>query len=345
MSVARSLVVPALALALWAPSAWAQKNKPAPDAYVPAPAASIPGYSETVMPCEIIPVDTAPRVSCKGELLEGKSLRELAILRNTIFARYGWAGYRKPWLKEHFFQQPWFKADPKFSYKRLSDADRKNVHFIAVREQSFSERELRWMQNDVYARAGKSWDDVYEWHLKDGRRVKGCDEPEAPLDEAQPCTGLSCRMDESMACHYKVEPWYRPDPKYTDAKLTAEARIELGLLSRALGGYASDSGKLESSQQSLERVLSVNELRQLSLRDLRLLRNTIYARRGRPFKSKVLQAHFAQLGWYKLDPTYTDARLTENDQRNVNLIRSVENEFGGPLKDEDWLIDPATDVA
>jgi hypothetical protein len=89
----------------------------------------------------------------------------------------------------------------------------------------------------------------------------------------------------------------------------------------------------------------VGELRQLSLRDLRVLRNTIYARRGRPFKSKVLQAHFSAMSWYQKDDTYTDARLTANDKRNIDLIRAVEDEFGGPLKDEDWLIDPATDGA
>ena len=34
-----------------------------------------------------------------------------------------------------------------------------------------------------------------------------------------------------------------------------------------------------------------------------------------------------------------------NDNRNIALIRSVENEFGGPLSDEDWLTEPATDGA
>ncbi|HZH76839.1 MAG TPA: YARHG domain-containing protein, partial [Archangium sp.] len=101
----------------------------------------------------------------------------------------------------------------------------------------------------------------------------------------------------------------------------------------------------DKASASLDRVLSVAELRQLSLRDLRLLRNTIYARRGRPFKSKVLQAHFSAMSWYRKDEAYTDARLTANDKRNIDLIRAVENEFGGPLQDEDWLVDPATDGA
>lgn len=337
-----------LGLTLLALPVAAQGKKPAAStsAYVPPPADQIPGYSAKVMPCEIIPELIPPRITCEGDLLEGKSLRELAILRNTIYARYGWAGFRKPWLREHFQKQPWFKPNSKFTYKLLSDVDRKNVHFIGVREQSFTERELRHMQDTLFAKAGKVWNDVYAWKLKNGRTVRSCTEPKEPLDEEDGCTGANCEGTESRDCTFQQEKWYRPDPKFNEDTLSAESRIELGLISRALGSFASDTGKLEKgSQASLDRILSVQELRQLSLRDLRLLRNTLYARRGRPFKSKILQAHFKAMSWYQEDPSYTDARLTENDKRNVALIRSVEDEFGGPLKDEDWLIDPATDAA
>ncbi|HLL55374.1 MAG TPA: YARHG domain-containing protein, partial [Myxococcaceae bacterium] len=120
------------------------------------------------------------------------------------------------------------------------------------------------------------------------------------------------------------------------SRLSAEDRIELGLISRAMGDFATDSGQLAKNEGSLDAVLSVTELRQLSLRDLRLLRNTIYARRGRPFKSKLLQEHFARMPWYKPNPAYTDKRLTKNDQRNVALISQVEKEFGGALVDKDF---------
>ncbi len=335
-----------LALSLLALSAAAQEKKAKEDAYVPPPPEQIQGYSVKAMPCEIDQGPWSQRVECKGELLKGKSLRELAILRNTIFARYGWSGFRKQWLREHFEKQPWFKPNPNFTYKLLSQADRKNVHFIAVHEQSFTDRELRLMQDTVFARAGKAWNDAYEWKLKNGRTVRSCTRPKQPLDEEEGCTGSDCVGEESRDCRFQKEKWYQQDPNFTEDKLPPEARIELGLISRALGSFASDTGKLEEgSQASLDRVLSVQELRQLSLRDLRLLRNTLYARRGRPFKSQVLQAHFKAMSWYQEDPNYTDARLTENDKRNIALIRSVEDEFGGPLKDEDWLIDPATDGA
>ena len=248
--------------------------------YQPAPAEQVPGYFSTVMPCKI-ERDGRTHVSCEGGLLEKKSLRELSILRNTIYARYGWDGYRKPWLREYFHKQPWFKPNPAFSYKLISDVDKKNAHLIGAMEQSLT------------------WNELTE-------------------------------RKESVLKH-------RP--------LSADDRIELGLISRALGDFALDDDGRGKSEASLDRVLSLKELRQLSLRDLRLLRNTIYARRGRPFKSQILRDHFEGLGWYKVDPSYSDKLLSANDQRNIALIKSVENEFGGPLADEDWLTEPASDGA
>lgn len=272
------------ALALWSGLLLATAT-PAPVAtfwFTPAPAKTVTGYSAEKLPCRV----EEGRLSCTTPVFEGKSLRELSIQRNTVFARYGWDGYRKPWLRSYFQHQPWFKPNPAFRYKLLSDVDRYNVHVIATREQTFTSSELQRMKDAVSSSGGKG---------------------EAPLSE--------------------------------------DARIELGLLSRAMGGFALDNDKRARVEGSLDQLLALNELRQLSLRDLRLLRNTVYARRGRPFKSKVLQQHFARQSWYRANDVYADALLTATDTRNIQLIRSVEDEFGGPLGDEDWLIDPQSDVA
>ena len=59
----------------------------------------------------------------------------------------------------------------------------------------------------------------------------------------------------------------------------------------------------------------------------------------------MLRDHFSRMSWYKVNDGYSDKLLSANDVRNIALIKSVENEFGGPLSDEDWLIEPATDGA
>jgi hypothetical protein len=320
-----------------------------PAGYVPAPASEIPGYSEKEFPCNKVygwktdmgtveteqpggasKQDAGTYVECWGSPnLERLSLRELALLRNTIFARYGWGGFRKPWLREHFQKQPWFKPDPKFSYKRLSKVDRKNVSLIAVAEMSLRYVDLENRRDELLASAGKQWGDAPVW---DGKKT--CRVPETLKDEDARAE-LDARILASKDCYHAEKVAEKPAAPDLD-KLGTEARIELGLLSRAMGEFALDDGQRESAAGSLDQVLQVKELRLLSLRDLRLLRNTIYARRGRAFKSPLLQEHFARMPWYKVDPAYTDARLTKTDKRNVDLIRAVEKEFGGALTDADF---------
>src|SRR5437762_3233786 len=47
--------------------------------------------------------------------LEGRSLRELSLMRNTIYARAG-NPFRKKWLRDYFTSQPWYhpatRTDP-----------------------------------------------------------------------------------------------------------------------------------------------------------------------------------------------------------------------------------------
>jgi hypothetical protein len=302
--------------------------------FKPAPPEQVPSYFSGPMPCHIERQDRA-RVLCKGGELD-KTLRELSILRNTIYARYGWDGYRKPWLRAYFHSQPWFKANPRFSYKLLGDHDRKNAHLIAAREQGFTDIELREMRDDVYAHHGKVWNDKPKWKLQSGKIVAACSQPKGGEEE---------EYSDSIDCRYLKKPWYKANPAFTDAQLTADDKVELGLIDRGMGSFALDDENRGKSEQGLDRILKVDELRQLSLRDLRLLRNTIYARHGRPFKSEILRDHFGGMSWYKIDSAYSDKLLSANDTRNITLIKSVENEFGGPLSDEDWLTEPATDGA
>src|SRR5262245_49744370 len=51
--------------------------------------------------------------------LDGRSLRELALIRNMPFARGG-KKFRKPWLTEFFGKQPWYKPTDTFDESKVS---------------------------------------------------------------------------------------------------------------------------------------------------------------------------------------------------------------------------------
>jgi len=301
--------------------------------YVPPPAADVPGYFPETLPC-------TAEVAC--DQLYDKTLRELAILRNTIYARYGWDGFRKQWLHDYFHAQKWFKPNPAFTYKLISKADRANAHIIGSMEASFTEGSLRYKQAEVYARHGKVWNDLFQWTWKDGHKTSSCLKPKGYDGEDEWEDNDEAK---SWDCDFKQQAWYHANPKFTENDLTADDRIELGLISRALGGFSTDEAGRGRVEQNLDHLLPLEGLRKLSLRDLRMLRNSIYARRGRPFKSAIVREHFRGMKWYRENPAYSDKLLSQTDVRNVRLIRSVEDELGGALRDEDWLIEPAFDGA
>jgi hypothetical protein len=123
-------------------------------------------------------------------------------------------------------------------------------------------------------------------------------------------------------------------------KVSPEDEIELRLLSVRLGGWAGegeapkDLSPLESPDK-LDKLLTLSDLDDFSPRDLKLLRNTVFARRGRPFKTPLVQGHFKTVLWYQADPKYADSRLTEVDKKNVQLILSLEKKLNRAAQPEE----------
>jgi hypothetical protein len=217
--------------------------------------------------------------------LEGRTLRELALMRNTIYARAGHP-FRKKWLHDYFAAQSWYKPLAKDDNAKVTKLDRANAALIAQAEQGQKRDDLKKRRDDILARqrAGKA---------------------------------------------------------------TPEDEIELGILNTRLGQWVAaeaeakqptDVSPLEDPGQ-LDHLITVEQLSNLSRRDLRLLRNTIYARHGRQFKSKLLQEYFDTMEWYKRDPGFTDKRLSKIDTTNVRLIKSVEDTLGGPMSEDEQRAD------
>ncbi len=72
--------------------------------------------------------------------LQGRTLRELSLMRNTIYARAGNEFSRK-WLHEYFTAQPWYKESG-YDESKISKLDRKNAETIAKRDVYVDIREV-----------------------------------------------------------------------------------------------------------------------------------------------------------------------------------------------------------
>jgi len=77
--------------------------------------------------------------------------------------------------------------------------------------------------------------------------------------------------------------------------------------------------------------ISEQMLHGLSLYELRLLRNEIYARHGRMFRAAWLQQYFDTQPWYAPDENFKDKELSGNDKQNVETIIKFENQIHDEL--------------
>jgi len=83
------------------------------------------------------------------------------------------------------------------------------------------------------------------------------------------------------------------------------------------------------------RVINEAELLGLIPWQLKVARNEIYARHGRPFVHKDLQCYFATKSWYHGNPNYSDSLLTAIDNKNVATIKAYEEKINSPLLNQD----------
>ena len=232
--------------------------------------------------------------------LKDKTLRELSLVRNSIFARAG-NEFRKQWLNDYFAQFAWYEPTG-LDMSKVSKRDLENADLVAEFEVGISRKELQATEANLL-------------NLLKQKKIAKTEWLELGL--------ISRALGRSVPAGYHSY-WQKQQGQGADAG----------------GAGLRDVGKTwvdPFDPKSFDRILKVVHLTDYSRRDLRLLRNTIYARHGRAFKSDSLRQYFARQDWYKVDKNFQDSQLTEVDQKNLKLIMSVEQSIGGPLSEADHL--------
>lgn len=76
--------------------------------------------------------------------------------------------------------------------------------------------------------------------------------------------------------------------------------------------------------QASSSLLSPEDLEKITTKELRLMRNEIFADYGHVFKSSDLKSYFESTTWYSPSPDDSTNKLTEVEKLNVDLILSEE---------------------
>ena len=72
------------------------------------------------------------------------------------------------------------------------------------------------------------------------------------------------------------------------------------------------------------RTVTLEELKDLSLEDLKFLRGLVFGRHGRIFKDAYIQSYLKERSWYKPNPSFQNSLLNERERQNLDVIREAE---------------------
>ncbi|GAA5020153.1 hypothetical protein GCM10011506_05340 [Marivirga lumbricoides] len=87
--------------------------------------------------------NTPEQFKLTKEFLAGKSKKELSIMRNEIFARYGYA-FSSDYLKDYFSKKLWYSAESKNVTDKLTTIDIHNIQLIKDFEETTKSYDLKY---------------------------------------------------------------------------------------------------------------------------------------------------------------------------------------------------------
>ena len=86
-----------------------------------------------------------------------------------------------------------------------------------------------------------------------------------------------------------------------------------------------NSGEESPNQAEIPKItaprVEIDKIATMTPNELRIARNTVYAKYGRVFNSKDLKEYFAAQAWYHENPRFKEKDMKEEDKRIVKLIQ------------------------
>jgi hypothetical protein len=244
-------------------------------------------------------------------------LVDLQLVRGIVFGKHGRV-FKDPDIRRYLESRPWFKADPNFQNSVLNDTERKNLDVIRIAE----------ARKHVVVEPG-------DMRLYQDRALT-----KNKLGSAHTSAELTVLAAEIEAIHGKrfddtvwlqqyfdERYWYHAADRYDPKSLSLVERKNLQLidsLQKQKRRVAISPGDMELFENKL---ISDQLLRGLSLHELRLLRNEIYARHGRIFKTVWIQQYFSGQPWYDPKEEFKDEEISGSDKTNIETIVAYENKL------------------
>jgi hypothetical protein len=256
------------------------------------------------------------RTAVKPAQVQSLALEDLKLLRGIIFGKHG-RMFKDAEIKVYLEAQSWYKPNPDFKNSMLNDVERKSLDLIRIAEaskhQTIQPGDMRyWRERPITAKKlGKH--SGAEWKVL--------------VAEVEAIHGKRFDDEPWLQTYFEERYWYSPSDKYDSKKLTANERKNLEILNGAQKRQRKVALLPGDMEYFENKAITEQMLQGLSLHELRLLRNEVYARHGRLFKADWLQQYFWVQPWYLPDENFKDEDLSGNDKLNVETIVKLENKI------------------
>ena len=252
--------------------------------------------------------------------LKEVELWELKLLRGLVFGRHGRV-FKDRDIQLYLKEQPWYKPNPNFSNSKLNETERANLDLIrefeAARHDQIEPGDLRWWQSRPMTEEKLGTHSAAEWLILRA--------------EVEAVRGKRFDDDPWLQQYFEERYWYKPDPNYDARALTPTERKNLATIDAAQRKQRRAAVSPGDMEHFEKRLVTEEMLKGLSLHELRLLRNEVYARRGRQFRTAWLAQHFWSQPWYEAREDNSEPELTETEKKNIETIVAYERKLKDSL--------------
>jgi hypothetical protein len=246
-------------------------------------------------------------------------LADLKLMRGLVFGRHGRV-FKDAEIATYLTAQDWFKPNPGFQNSLLNATERRNLDLIRVAEASkhatVQPGDMRYWVTRTLTPKKLGVHSGAEWRVLRA--------------EVEAIHGK--RFGEPWLQQYFDERyWYKPSDKY-DPRMLSPLEVKnlqtIELAQKKSRKLALAPGDMELFENKL---ISEQMLHGLSLNELRLLRNEVYARHGRQFQAPWLSQYFFSQPWYQPKDDFKDEEVTGPDKQNVETIVAYEKKIHDEL--------------
>ena len=232
---------------------------------------------------------------------------EWGILIAEVEAIHGKRFDDEPWLQTYFEERYWYKPNPNYSSKTLSDIERKNIQTMI---------EARNKDRNVAVSPGEM--DLFQNALLKEELLRGLTLHELRLlrNEFFARHGHTFKQQWLSQTFFSYD-WYEPVASNKETPLSETEKQNIDLIQRYENKLREELVANEITPEMLEGLFA---------EDARTLRNEIFARHGKVFKDRKLQQYFTSFDWYKPDAKFDEKTLTATEKKNVATILEYEKE-------------------